>query len=505
VGWIDVTFEGHPEAGDINPAVRGGATDLLPKRWFFSDLQWNPFQVRKSEIMLQYRFQSLRVRLLLPLLAVALFASVGVAIASYWLGGRWERDHVSARYRGIESTLRAATFPLNQQVITSIADLTETDLITLDSRGLVLQSSLGLQRGTEVQSLNLAWRQAIGNHLLAFGSQEYRYGAFELRVPMLDGTRWVAVLFNESELRAARWRMASLPLLTGLSTVILLTSVTLLFAGRLVGRLSTLQHRVRQIAEGEFAADVPRGANDEVGLLGTAVTQMSRQLLQLRATLQRQQGEKLLHQVAGGLAHQLRNSITGAKMAVELHQQGCDATDDSLAVALTQLEHTESHVRRLLTVASGRQDVDQPEQALSCLQDSMRTLEATAKHLGVSLEATLSPDLVDRFVRDGPSLQAAFSNLVLNAMHEGSRVTVQCSVQQGSRAMLTVTDDGDGPADEVVDEIFEPFVTSKPEGLGLGLPLVARCARRLGGEVRWERRDGHTCFSILFQVTSEPS
>lgn len=57
-----------------------------------------------------------------------------------------------------------------------------------------------------------------------------------------------------------------------------------------------------------------------------------------------------------------------------------------------------------------------------------------------------------------------------------------------------------GRPPEVANEIFEPFVTSKPEGLGLGLPLVARCARRLEGEVKWDRVGQQTRFSLRFKV-----
>jgi len=206
----------------------------------------------------------------------------------------------------------------------------------------------------------------------------------------------------------------------------------------------------------------------------------------------------------------------------------------------------------------------------------MHTLMATAKHLRIDLDASLAEDLAGVVVRDGPSLQAAFSNLVLNAMYEGSRVSVECEMISGSShktqnlqalldddssaalgaasqhasadnatpgnitpgsgvcdsmpsagnnpstdhamesagripegkhdvmrvgyALLTVCDNGEGPPPEVANEIFEPFVTSKPEGLGLGLPLVARCARRLEGEVKWDRVGQQTRFSLRFKV-----
>jgi len=476
------------------------------------------------------------VRLLFPLLAVAVVASLGVAAASYWLGDRWERQQVARRYQEIESTLSAASFPLTPLVVKSIADLTGTELITMDEDCVVLQSSLPLPSGAPVESLELKHQKRFSDEDVEIAFENFRYSTFVLRTPTQDNRLWVAVLFNESDLREARWRMASFPLLTGLSTIILLTSVTLLFASRLVRRLSILQECVGRISAGEFTAIVPTEANDEVGKLGLAVTRMSEQLLKMQQTLQRQQGEKVLHQVAGGLAHQLRNSITGARMAIELHQQRCEASDNSLDIALGQLEETEAHVRRLLTVASGREEQESPEIVLVCLQDSMRTLTATAKHLRIELATSLDPELAEVRVSDGPSLQAAFSNLVLNAMYEGSRVTVKCAMlskisdkveeplgkhagggasessglachlpsdkMRSEFALLTVCDNGNGPPADVANEIFEPFVTSKPEGLGLGLPLVARCARRLDGAVRWDRVGQQTRFSLWFRVAA---
>ncbi len=446
---------------------------------------------------MQTQFRSLRVRLLLPLLAVALVASVAVAIGSYMLGDRWARDEVASRYQAIEATLSQAAFPLNRQVVSSIAELTDTELITLDRSGVVAASSIKLPSGKPFPELVIESHDAKVDKLLTIRDEVFRYGVFDRRAGVNDTATKVAVLFDEADLRSSRLRAAMLPLASGLSTVILLTSVTLVFASRLIRRLSRLHQQVNRIAAGDFETTVPIGVKDEVGMLGTAVSQMSAQLRQMWTTLQRQQGQKLLHQIAGGLAHQLRNSITGARMAVELHQKDCRQADDTLAVALGQLEQTEAQIRRLLQVAAGRQDEDHPQAVGLCIDDIRSTLSSTAKHLGVELNWQFDDQLRDDQISDGASLSSAISNLVLNALQEAKRVDVSIVRQQDNQLRIDVVDDGAGPPDQVAEAIFEPFVTSKPEGLGLGLPLVARSAQRLGGKVEWKREGDQTRFTMI--------
>ena len=104
---------------------------------------------------------------------------------------------------------------------------------------------------------------------------------------------------------------------------------------------------------------------------------------------------------------------------------------------------------------------------------------------------------------DGPSLQAVTTNLVLNAIQAARRVQVSATQSDG-KLRIDVIDHGEGPPDEVAEEIFEPFVTSKPEGLGLGLPLVARSARHLGGDVEWAREAGQTRFTVTAAMNGAP-
>ena len=110
-------------------------------------------------------------------------------------------------------------------------------------------------------------------------------------------------------------------------------------------------------------------------------------------------------------------------------------------------------------------------------------------------------------VDDGAAFTAAISNLVLNAMQAANHVDVtaglfadQKSAMQGYRLSVTVRDNGTGVDPRVAAELFEPFVTSKPEGMGLGLPLVKRAAEQMGGDVCWRREDQQTVFEFRCRV-----
>jgi signal transduction histidine kinase len=66
--------------------------------------------------------------------------------------------------------------------------------------------------------------------------------------------------------------------------------------------------------------------------------------------------------------------------------------------------------------------------------------------------------------------------------------------------VLGVGDTGPGPADETRGQMFEPFVTEKPEGTGLGLFVVRQIAAAHGGSIGYRRHDGQTWFEAEFPL-----
>ncbi len=488
------------------------------------------------------RFHSLKTRLILPLLIASMVAASLVAVASYLLAQRATAAQLDQRFSTIRRAIEQTNFPLSRSVLMTLSELTSAQWITLAPSGAVLDGTTARADGPMTAEERQRWGDLlIGVEVIEKSGTEadipttlrveshvYRLKRFRMAsgarrsydaVPRDTEVQDVVVMFDDADWRDIRLQAAAGPLVTGLSTIVLLSSVALYLASRLVARLKRLHREVELIAQGNFSGHLEAGPDDEIGRLGRAVETMAAQLQQMWDALGRQHGQRLLHQIAGGLAHNLRNSLTGARMAVQWHARdyarsvGGDGPreheTEGLQIAIHQLDQAEDYVRRLLLVSQGKQDVDRPATVGESLNGIIGSLDNSAKHLGVRLVWAIDADVSSWQVSDGPTLTSAVTNLVWNAIQAGKSVSVDVrnSMREGAGEprrwiRVEVADDGPGPSAAVAETLFEPLVTTKPEGLGLGLPLVRRSAESLGGDVQWERRKDHTVFSFVFPAVS---
>jgi signal transduction histidine kinase len=173
----------------------------------------------------------------------------------------------------------------------------------------------------------------------------------------------------------------------------------------------------------------------------------------------------------------------------------------SLKIAVDQLRLAEDYVQRLLLVSRGREEEPKPDSVRICLESLRPSMESIAMHRGIELDWRYSQTVEDQRVEDGPTLVAAVSNLIWNAMEAGTNVLLIASIDPiEAQCLIEVIDNGPGPCTEVAASLFDPFVTSKPEGLGLGLPLVRRAAESLRGTIQWQHKEGRTVFGFQFPV-----
>jgi signal transduction histidine kinase len=280
-------------------------------------------------------------------------------------------------------------------------------------------------------------------------------------------------------------------------------------ARRMSRPILELRQQLGRLVRGDFQPLAVPARNDELSDLVHSANSLGEQLDEMQRVIKRSERLSLLGQLSGGLAHQLRNSVTGARIAMQLHQRHCRGMDDeSLDVALRQLSLTESHLQRFLSI--GRPSA--PQQAdcdVSQVVAEVATLVSPAcKHQRVTFELPIPAEGEVTLLADAEQLRQMVTNLVINAIEAaapGGWVRIELAETLAS-VQLKVLDSGSGPSAEVVDRLFEPFVTGKPEGIGLGLPVVRQIAAAHGGAVRL-CAGRPTCFEVTLprSLASQPA
>jgi signal transduction histidine kinase len=253
--------------------------------------------------------------------------------------------------------------------------------------------------------------------------------------------------------------------------------------------------------------------NDEIRGLGASVNRMANMLAGYEEQVRHTERMRTLAQLGGGVAHQLRNAVTGCNMALDLHAEECAAgpSCESLEVANRQLRLMEEYIQRFLQL--GKPAVATPSEIVNLsnlIDDVLPLVQPAARHAGIELQWNRAPQVHSEIIGDPAALSQLVINLLLNAIEAASnvcatsslpgRVVVALSNQSPGRIVLSVSDSGRGPSENVGHRLFEPFVSEKADGIGLGLCVVSDVAARHGGFLNWRRVRGMTEFAVDFPV-----
>lgn len=444
---------------------------------------------------------SIRNQILVPLIAIQLAAVLVITVTAATLAARRSGRQVVERVHGVIDALGRANFPYTGSVLSKMQGLSGAHFIACDEAGRPLAMSFPFS--DDLPASLHAIPRAI--HLDSLGRSP---------TVVLDGTRYLAVrlnaspttraatllvLYPETSWRQARWEAALPPLLLGAVSIALLAGLTSWVAHRISTRIKRVEERVALIAAGDFRELELGREDDEVHDLSRSINRMCLQLRTMRQTIGQSERTRLLAQLAAGLAHQLRNSLTGARMSVQLHARRHPPADDdqSLNVALRQLAMTEEHVKGLLSLGRVEKRPAVLFDARSLLADVAVLVQPSCEHANVTLRHRTLDQRVN-VNADEAGIRAALLNLTLNAIEaagNGGSVSLALGVDE-SEVVLEVRDTGSGPPESLASSLFDTFVTSKPEGVGLGLALAHQVATEHGGRLSWSRIDGQTCFQL---------
>jgi PAS domain S-box-containing protein len=193
-----------------------------------------------------------------------------------------------------------------------------------------------------------------------------------------------------------------------------------------------------------------------------------------------------LGRLAAGVAHEVRNPLTGVSLILDdLHDRlKAEGDREVVAGALREIERLEGLVQSMLDYARVG-TVDKRTVSLGeVVKDSLFLVNKTGRSQGVSMELEIEEDC-PQVLADPDKLKQALLNFYINALQAmpgGGRLAVWAGQSQGW-ALIRISDTGHGIPQEDLERIFEPFYTLKPGGSGLGLSIAHTIVTDHGGRV----------------------
>jgi signal transduction histidine kinase len=233
-------------------------------------------------------------------------------------------------------------------------------------------------------------------------------------------------------------------------------------------------------------------------------------LAALQQELIRKERLAAVGELAGGVAHEIRNPLAGIGGAMTIMAREMPADDDTqevMAEIQREIQRMERLVQELLAFA--RPGVLHPEwtNVHLILKQAAAYIAHRPDIPKLDLVLELDPKVPEIYA-DPRDLEQAFENLILNAFQatsEGGTIEVRTWYKGGS-VLVSIRDDGPGMSNEISDMIFEPFFTTKARGTGLGLSLVRRVVENYDGEIRVKSGPGEgTTFEIEIPVKDAPA
>jgi two-component system, OmpR family, sensor histidine kinase BaeS len=282
------------------------------------------------------------------------------------------------------------------------------------------------------------------------------------------------------------------------SIVAVLASVGLaiVLARMLVKPLAEIGRAARRIADGDYAARVPREGPEELKSLADSFNQMA-------IALERQ--EEMRRDFIANAAHELRTPLTNLQGYLEALRDGVITADRATYESLhEEADRLVRLSRSLDALAEGDAGTSPPQlvelDLASAIRSAIDLAMPSAERAGLQMEADVPAALPAR--ADPDRLAQVLANLLSNAVHHtpaGGLISVRAE-RRPNDVLVSVSNTGDGIPPEDLDRVFERFYRVEKSrdrargGAGIGLAIVKQLVESFGGRVGAESDDGLTRF-----------
>jgi two-component system, NtrC family, sensor histidine kinase HydH len=229
--------------------------------------------------------------------------------------------------------------------------------------------------------------------------------------------------------------------------------------------------------------------------LSLYLLRVTRRFVELEAREHAEQNLKALGRMSATLAHEIRNPLGAMKGLTQLAQEELPpdhGAQASMRTVVSEAERLERLVADLLDFARPKKPELRDFDVTELLSDVRLMMQQRSAAAGITLEFSAPENL--RLRSDPAGLRQVLLNVLSNALDavsKGGRVALSATLEQrGQTLVIEVDDTGEGIGDRDPGELFQPFVTTRTRGTGLGLAVSRQIVEALGGTITLANRPG---------------
>lgn len=435
-------------------------------------------------------------RIILPFtLLFTLTTLLSWIFSAYFISRHMERS-LKQQMEQVADLVARTGYILNPAVMHHLKHVLNSEIVLFDRNGKVLNTTFAtpvdygllqsvLQTGANPERL------FSGKHV-DYQGVAYRTLLHPVSLPE-HGPVTLSIWTPAAELERLRGNI-----FLGLGAVSLIGILAMAVVGYFIARTITapLEELVKvteAVAGGKPKERAVVRSHDEIGALAQSFNEMIEKLAVSEKRLVESEKLATAGQMAAGLAHEIRNPLTSIKMLGQVLRGRLKDEPEKqqmLTSMVKEIDRLDRIIRELIErTKPGELNLEWDDLSRLVAEVTRLTGENLAAR-GIVIESALAPDL-PKIQMDREKIMQVLWNLILNArdaMPQGGRIIVSAQSGDGATVEIAVDDTGGGYAADDPESLFQPFYTTKPEGMGLGLAISRKIVEKHGGSLILEKR-----------------